>query len=282
MLPIRVRSFSAFSTSVSSIFKNTCRNRGHPGGDRGVRSKWVRSPKTCRRVKPSYLGEPSLFGLLQGEDPSALQEAAEGQTLALAHRGHLPPGTQAAVGLVELEDRRGVSEGRAGGRGRRRRSTTHLPQDHLSAPSAADQQQQAADQQLLLEGEALAVAAGRHAVAVNLGEHAGHLGKADLGGCGQQRRRGGQPLWTCPPPSPTGQSGAHLGARLPGPTPSSSAPTPPPPRLSWKEGREKPQRFTRTRGPRPPSLTPPPPTHLHTSKAFLASPDTADTFRAQN
>lgn len=61
--------------------------------------------------------------------------------------------------------------------------STHLPQDHLSGLSVAYEQQQAADQQLLLEGETLSLrvaAMGGHAVTVNLREHAGHLRKADL------------------------------------------------------------------------------------------------------
>lgn len=77
-----------------------------------------------------YLGESRLFGLLQCKDSSALQEAAEGQTLALTHRRHLPPSTQATVHLVELEHtrahRRVVSQSPAG-EGSQRRSDPPSP-----------------------------------------------------------------------------------------------------------------------------------------------------------
>lgn len=58
---------------------------------------------TKRDEGRSYLGEPSLFGLFQGEDPSTLQQGAERQTLALADGRHLPLGAQSAVNLVELQ-----------------------------------------------------------------------------------------------------------------------------------------------------------------------------------
>lgn len=76
---------------------------------------------------------------------------------------------------------------------------THLPQDHLFGLSAACEQQQAADQELLLQGETLGVsvaAVGCHTVAVNLREHPGHLRKADLRCC-KQTTRGVQPFWSC-------------------------------------------------------------------------------------
>lgn len=57
---------------------------------------------TCGAV---YLGQSSLFGFLEGEDSSTLQQAAERQTLALADSAHLPLGAQAAVNLVELRNK---------------------------------------------------------------------------------------------------------------------------------------------------------------------------------
>lgn len=72
---------------------------------------------------------------------------------------------------------------------------THLPQDDLLAPRLPDQQQQAADQQLLLQRETLSVrgsapaALRRHAVAVHLRQHPGHLRQADPRAC---VKRGGK------------------------------------------------------------------------------------------
>lgn len=74
----------------------------------------------------------------------------------------------------------------------RQEAPSHLPQDDLFGFSVAYEQQQAADQQLLLKGEALGVRAAavrRHAVAVNLWEHAGHLRKADLWSCIPQKTK---------------------------------------------------------------------------------------------
>lgn len=49
-----------------------------------------------------YLSETGLLGLLEGEDALALQQAAEGEALALPHAPHLPLGTQSGVGLRQL------------------------------------------------------------------------------------------------------------------------------------------------------------------------------------
>lgn len=70
---------------------------------------------------------------------------------------------------------------------------THLSQDHFFGLPAAYEQQQAADQELLLKGETLGLgraAVGGHAVAVDLREHAGHLRKADLQCCTQETTGG--------------------------------------------------------------------------------------------
>lgn len=150
------------------------RSSGTPTGRNADISSQRRGsgPMGASRSGRSYLGESGLFGLLQGEDSSALQQTAEGQTLALAHRRHLPPSAQTAVHLVELENtrehKRTVSQD--GGESEpAQEGAPHLPQDHFLGLPAAYQQQQAADQQLLLEGETLRVTAvRRHAVAVNL------------------------------------------------------------------------------------------------------------------
>lgn len=57
---------------------------------------------------------------------------------------------------------------------------SHLSQGDLLALAVADEQQEAADQELLLQGEALsfACARGRHAVAVHLRQHPRNLGNA--------------------------------------------------------------------------------------------------------
>lgn len=60
-------------------------------------------PSETPSTDPPYLGESSLFGLLQREDSSTLQQTAERQTLALTDGRHLTLSAQTAVHLVELK-----------------------------------------------------------------------------------------------------------------------------------------------------------------------------------
>lgn len=239
MLPSRVRSFRAFSTSRSSIFRKTCKkakkrirvyitiytNNQLPTvcsaasvkykdimqcnkplmvllQRKGSRIEALMCHYSTKTVDGSiYLSESSLFGLFQSEDPSTLQQRAERQALALTHARHLPLGAHPAVDLVELQHQQTVV----------RRPPlmtslpcsecslpTHLPQDHLLALGLPGQQQQAADQQLLLQRETLSVrgsapaALRRHAVAVHLGQHPGHLRQADPRAWVKRRKEGSE------------------------------------------------------------------------------------------
>lgn len=70
------------------------------------------------------------------------------------------------------------------------RSASHLPEDDLFALSVAYEQQQAADQQLLLQRETLSIRAAalrRHPVAVHLRQNPRDLRKADPWSCTQPR-----------------------------------------------------------------------------------------------
>lgn len=69
----------------------------------------------------------------------------------------------------------------------------HLAQRDLAALAATREQQQAADQKLLLEWEALAVRAAAtagHAVAVDLRQHPRHLGHAHTHSWREREREG--------------------------------------------------------------------------------------------
>ena len=74
------------------------------------------------------------------------------------------------------------------------RSEPHLSEDDLFALPVAYEQQQAADQQLLLQGETLSVRAAaaalrRHPVAVHLRQHPRNLGKADPRRCTPEEKK---------------------------------------------------------------------------------------------